>query len=80
MKHYPSPFDYWHNNPPAPFNVQYKPYAKEVSAEVVAELEAEGWYDNTTLAERQANNLFKQRYDEKMKERAELLSRGTDEN
>lgn len=61
--------DYEWQNPPAPFNPAYRSYAKEVSAEVVAELEAEGWYENTTLAERQAINLYSIRYNEKMKQR-----------
>lgn len=62
-------FDYQHNNPPAPFNPAYRTYAKEVSREVVAELESEGWYDNYTLAERQTNNLYSKRYNEKMAQR-----------
>ena len=62
-------FNYQWNNPPAPSNPDYKPYAKEVSREVVAELEAEGWYENYTLAERQEMNLYLKRYNEKMKQR-----------
>ena len=66
-------WDYHHKNPPAPFNPAYRPYAKEVAREVVAELEAEGWYENYTLAERQANNLYLIRYNEKMSKK-ELTS------
>ena len=60
--------EYEHANPPPPFNPEFKPYAKEVSRLVVEELEAEGWYENTTLEERQAKNLYVMRYREKMKE------------
>ena len=56
------------NNPPAPFNPDYKPYAKKVSQQVVEELEKEGWYDNTTLKQRQDLNLYAIRYAKKMKE------------
>lgn len=62
-------FNHQWNNPPEPTNPDYKPYAKEVSREVVAELEAEGWYENYTLAERQEMNLYLKLYNEKMKQR-----------
>ena len=64
--------DQW-NNPPPPFNPDYKPYAKEVSRLVVKELEAEGWYEDTTLEERQEKNLYRVRYNEKMKEYEEKI-------
>lgn len=60
--------NYHWNNPPPPFNPDYKPYAKEVSRLVVKELEDEGWYDETTLEQRQAINLYATRYKQKMKE------------
>jgi hypothetical protein len=57
-------FDYWHNNPPAPFNPDYRPYADSLTTDVVAALESDGVYDKYTLKERQDNDFFRKKWAE----------------
>ena len=40
-----------HDNPPAPFNIGYKPLAAKYSDEVAREMESEGFYDTHTRVE-----------------------------
>lgn len=54
--------DYWHRNPPAPFNTLYNPNSTKALNQAVKELEAEGWYASTTLEERQATTVLHDRY------------------
>jgi len=44
-------FDYWHKHPPAPFNPDYDPAAKQRFADVTASMEADGFYTTHTRAE-----------------------------
>lgn len=57
-----------HNNPPTPFNPDFKPNAAKAMTIAVAQLEAEGWYARTTLAERQATTVLHDRYEKVLKE------------
>ncbi len=50
-------------NPPAAFNPDARPYAKDLREETTAALEAEGAYENFTLAERQALDLWPTMYE-----------------
>ncbi|URC15146.1 hypothetical protein GD1_22 [Paraglaciecola Antarctic GD virus 1] len=59
-----SMFDYQHKNPPAPFNPDYRPYANDLTTDVINSLEAEGFYDKYTLAERKTMDNFKVRWAE----------------
>ena len=43
--------EYWHNNPPAPFNPHYDPAALERGHYVMYAMEAEGFYANHTREE-----------------------------
>jgi hypothetical protein len=65
---YTGMFHYWHNNPPPPFNPDFKPNAAKAMTIAVAQLEAEGWYARTTLAERQATTVLHDRYEKVLKE------------
>ncbi len=49
-------------NPPAAFNPDARPYAQRLCEETSKALEAEGAYENFTLAERQALNLWNKMY------------------
>lgn len=56
-------FDYQHRNPPAPFNVEYKPYASRALTIAVSQLEEEGFYEKyPTHQERFDSGLLAQRY------------------
>jgi len=57
-----SHFNHLHNNAPAPFNPSYKAYASKAQTIACKQLELEGWYDSTTLAERQATTVISDRY------------------
>jgi hypothetical protein len=54
--------DYEHKNPPAPFNPDYDPRAKDWFAETTASLEAEGFYKTGTPASRKEG--WRKRYEE----------------
>lgn len=57
-----------HNNPPKPFNTSFNPYHNEAMNTAVKQLSAVGWYENTTLKQRQdtdvLHNLFNKICDE----------------
>lgn len=54
-------FDYEHKNPPAPFNPDADPAAKQWYADVTASLEADGFYETHTRQECAAE--WRRRYD-----------------
>lgn len=54
-------WDYHHNNPPAPFNPDYDPKAKDRYVAVSASMEADGFYLNHSREE--ARIEWAKRYD-----------------
>jgi len=57
-----------HQNVPHGFNPHYKPYASEIMNRTYESLEAEGIYQSMTLKERQDKNVFRNRYDQIMRD------------
>lgn len=54
-------FEFLWNNAPAPFNPDYKPYAKEVRKLVTDSMENDGYYDKHTR--KQCAAEWRKRYD-----------------
>jgi len=50
------------DNPPKPFNPEYRHYAAKLYQETTESLRAEGWYEDFTLAQRQASGEWRERY------------------
>jgi hypothetical protein len=59
---YTGGFDYWHKNPPAPFNPLYDPGAKARYSAVTASLVADDYYATHTREE--CASEWRRRYDE----------------
>jgi len=55
-------FEYWHRNPPPPFNPEYDPKAKGRFSRVSASMEADDFYSTHTRAECKAE--FRRRYEQ----------------
>lgn len=63
MKNYngwTGPMDFHHKNPPAPFNPEHRPHAKNIWGTIAPSMEADGFYDNHTREE--CSIEFKRRY------------------
>jgi hypothetical protein len=54
-------FEYWHNNPPPPFNPDFDPKAKDRGRAVATSMEADGFYENHTREECAAE--YRRRYE-----------------
>jgi len=59
-------FGFLHENAPAPFNPEYKPYAGKVCKLTVEFLQEQGVYEHMTLKQRQDYDVYRKRYDKVM--------------
>jgi len=65
-------FDYWHDNPPPPFNPDYKPHAIKISNETTKYMESRGYYDGG-YTRKELAKIREQVYDKLMKEYEEKM-------
>lgn len=65
----PDYFMWTHNNPPAPFNDEFKPYAANAQTIAIKQLKDEGFYEKYNTPEvRKATGLIDERYQQICKE------------